>query len=242
MPFVDGRLRDAYVHLLVRHLEIAWRAGIEESLWNHCIYEFKQRVSGLVGRSGRLPTLVVSAPVTAQLVRQYVDFLHESAATYEFLVGAMQDQLRAAISRHRWEHLADFINGIRTSVARCLVRLGDLQRYLAEQQMSGADRSPLAARALYLLARQIAPHLGLTHHQLAKNDSVLSLACVASFARAVLARNPSPIARDNLSAFITKFTSDLRQLEARADVQVCCDRTLRHQPVRSLYHSLTRGR
>ena len=205
-------LRDSYEKLLLLDHKLATESQVEQSLWKLVFYkrieDYRKRHSKMCSAIQDSDKKERATEALKALNESFTRFLDESKTFYFSLLQKLLNICGICLPTYSDAVLSGssaFSEETVWSCHRCLVYLGDLERY-AQLYVEGGRSDWTAPKKHYEAAVLLLPHVGNPHNQIAvlatyKGDD---LEGVYSYGRALLCSSPFATARDNLSILFEK--------------------------------------
>jgi hypothetical protein len=206
-------LRDNYEKLILLDHKYATESQVEQSLWKLVFYkrieDYRKRYSKMNSAVQVAEKKDRATEALKALNLSFSKFLEESKSFYL----ALLRKLLAICGIYIPEYSQEISSGSRSMIGdeliwschRCLIYLGDLDRY-AQLYIEGGQSDWKTPEKHYDAASMLLPHVGNPHNQIAVLATYRAddLAGVYSYARALLCSSPFVTARENLSLLFEK--------------------------------------
>lgn len=230
-------LMGSYERMLVLDYELASKNQVEQNLWKIVFYK---RIEEFRKRHGKTSALLDdpdkkerAKQALSQITAAFARFLDKSSRFYMSLLRKLLVACNVSLAGYT-DHGEDdegpsFVRcdesspkhrerkkAMLMSSERCLIFLGDLERYRSLYMEKELERDWSAAERHYRTAALLTPHVGNPHNQLA----VLATYCGADlegmfhYARAALVPQPFATARENLALLLDKNRQKLEAIVA----------------------------
>jgi hypothetical protein len=217
-------LRDNYEKLILLDHKYATESLVEQSLWKLVFYK---RIEDYRKRHSKMNSAIQVAEKKERATEalkalnlSFSKFLEESKEFYLALLRKLLTICGIFIP----DYSQDIPSGSRSAIEdemiwschRCLIYLGDLDRY-AQLYVEGGQSDWRIPEKHYDAASMLLPHVGNPHNQIAVLATYRAddLAGVYSYARALLCTSPFVTARENLSLLFEKNRQKCRDLHGR---------------------------
>lgn len=172
--------------LIISYPQVSFSKNIDNILWKHCFYRtieaYRKRIRNL---STILEKPFIRSNATDAQFQEHQhnllrlssslnQFLSQSAAFYEsflmqieLLIGRKVQEKESIQDAHAQPNILLDLDGYLKSIYFCLLYLGDIARYTELHSSSNKQKNWSAASQYYLRSRQVLPHFGNSHNQLA---------------------------------------------------------------------------